>query len=380
MYKGRLSEVFVPYMDPSKGWYYKTYFDAGEFGFGSSAISLQPHTDCPPNAVFMDGYYANQDGTPVKISNVFCVFERYTGDVAWRHTEVSIPNEERVEVRPEISLVVRSATVVGNYDYIMDWEFKQSASIKVGASLSGIIEAKASFYTNAQEIKEDVYGTLVAENTIATNHDHFLTYYLDLDIDGGENSFVKAKMKTMKTDGSMPRKSYWSVVRETAKTECEARMKLGEPAGLVITNPNKMTNVGNQVGYRLLPGSPAPPLLLEDDYLQHRPAFTRYQVWITPYNRSEEWAGGLYVDHDHGNDNLYEWTNRDRDIENKDIVLWHTLGFHHIPAQEDFPVMPTVSDGFELRPFNFFDNNAILKTRPSKPLMFHGCNSTSTTP
>ncbi|KAL7177970.1 hypothetical protein ACSBR2_031182 [Camellia fascicularis] len=315
MYKGRLSEVFVPYMDPSKGLYYKTYFDAGEFGFGSSAISLQPHTDCPPNAV--------------KISNVFCVFERYIGDVAWRDTEVSIPNEERamncfsmvhfedddlilqiVEVRPEISLVVRSATVVGNYDYIMDWEFKQSGSIKVGASLSGIIEAKASFYTNAQEIKEDVYGTLVAENTIATNHDHFLTFHLDLDIDGEESSFVKAKMKTTKTDGSMPRKSYWSVVRETAKTECEARMKLGEPAGLVITNPNKMTNGGNHVGYRLLPGSPAPPLLLEDDYPQLRATFTRYQVWITPYNRSEEWAEGLYVDHDHGNDNLYEWTNR----------------------------------------------------------------------
>ena len=90
MYKGFTSELFVPYMDPTDGWYFKTYMDAGEYGFGLQAMPLDPLNDCPRNAYYMDGVFASADGTPYIQPNMICVFESYAGDVAWRHAECPI--------------------------------------------------------------------------------------------------------------------------------------------------------------------------------------------------------------------------------------------------------------------------------------------------
>ncbi|KAI9114853.1 hypothetical protein K1719_013866 [Acacia pycnantha] len=323
--------MFVPYMDPTTDWYFKTYFDCGEFGFGQSASSLQPLSDCPSNAAFLDAFYQNSHGSPVQVPNAFCIFQKYAGDIMWRHTETGIPNKVITEVRPDVTLVVRTVSTIGNYDYIIDWEFKPSGGIKLGVALSGILEMKAGKYTHTDQIKEEIYGTLVADYLIALNHDHFLTYYLDLDIDDGEaNSFVK-------------------------------RLKESE---LLVVNPNKETKVTNKVGYRLIPGLVSHPLLVADDYPQIRAAFTNYNVWVSPYNKSEKWASGPYTDRSRGDDTLAVWNKRDREIENKDIILWYTVGFHHVPSQDEFPVMPTLSGGFELRPTNFFERNLVLKVLP----------------
>ncbi|KAL0413093.1 UNVERIFIED_CONTAM: Primary amine oxidase 2 [Sesamum radiatum] len=316
MYRGFISELFVPYMDLTEEWYYRTFMDAGENGFGQSAVPLQPLRDCPENAMFLDGYFTAQDGTPV------------------------------TEVRPDVSLVLRMVSTVANYDYVIDWEFKQTGTIKVTAGLTGLLAVRGSIYTHKDQIMQEEYGTLLAENVLGPHHDHFISFHLDLDVDGETNSFVKAKLQ---------------------RRESDAKIHLGSGATeILVTNPNKRTKVGNDIGYRLIPRTVASRLLANDDYPQKRGAFTKYNVWVTPYNRSEKWAGGLFVDQSHGDDNLATWSLRDREIEKEDIVLWYTLGFHHVPCSEDFPIMPTLTNGFELKPTNFFDYNPMLKFKPPK--------------
>ena len=47
-------------------------------------------------------------------------------------------------------------------------------------------------------------------------------------------------------------------------------------------------------------------------------------------------------------------------IENTDLVAWPTIGFHHVPMAEDWPVMPAKVDEIVLMPRNFFDNNPAI--------------------
>lgn len=77
-------------MDPTDAWYFKTYMDAGEYGFGLTAMTLDPLNDCPRHARYMDGVFAAADGRPYVRENMICIFESYAGDIGWRHAESPI--------------------------------------------------------------------------------------------------------------------------------------------------------------------------------------------------------------------------------------------------------------------------------------------------
>ncbi|KAK9933343.1 hypothetical protein M0R45_020543 [Rubus argutus] len=73
-----------------------------------------------------------------------------------------------------------------------------------------------------------------------------------------------------------------------------------------------------------------------------------------PYNKSEKWARGPYVDQSRGDDTL---------------AVWSRSPQHNRPR--GLPMIPTMSGGFELRPTNFFESSPVLKVRTT-PLPKHG--------
>jgi len=361
LYEGMVSELFVPYMDATRGWSTRVFVDAGEFYPGGILQSLREGLDCPSNAVYFDGLSSNEKGAPVLHPQEACLFEKFDGDIAWRHGD-----DTGVWGRPTRSLVLRSAALIGNYDYLFDWRFEQDGSIQVAAGATGIIETRAVAAVSvggahgADAVEN--YGQLVAKNTLGVNHDHFFSYRLDLDVDGPDNSFMVHRLVQKQLPAGGPRKTIWVAEPFMAANEREAMVDIRpeKPTMLLFVNPNVKGPLGHPTGYEIMPGVTAVSLLDPEDGAQKAGAFSAHQLWVTPYQPDERYAGGMYPISSKGNDGLAVWTKENRKIENTDIVAWYTMGFHHVPREEDWPVMPMMWHEFTIRPFDFFAQNPVL--------------------
>lgn len=359
MYQGHLSEIFVPYMDPSFGWYRRNFIDIGEFVARGLAQALLRGRDCPDYAAYIDTVISNEKGRPRTVPDTICVFERETGDPAWRHWTSELPDSRRSR-----DLVVRVGAVVGNYDYLLDWIFRQDGSIEVRVGTTGILEVKATAAKNAlhAEPEADAYGRFVDRNIVAVNHDHYFSYRLDLDIDGINNRFITDRLVTRRLPAGHPRRSLWVREQHVPDSEQEAQLDidLGRPALWRVLSNDKQNSSGYPTSFQVLPGRNANTLLSEDDYPRRRAGFIDHHLWVTPQRDGERHAAGDHPTLSEPGMGLPAWTAADRSIRDKDIVVWHTIGMHHLPRSEDWPVMPTMWYSFELRPFDFFDRNPAL--------------------
>jgi len=358
LYQGSMSELFVPYMDPGAGWSFRAYLDAGEDGLGKLAAPLAPGRDCPANAVYLDAVFADDWGEPYTRERAACLFERSAGDVAWRHFE-SVT--EQSDVAPRTDLVLRSVSAVANYDYVFDWTFRQDGTIAVAVGATGIAQVKAVGSQTAREATAAgrAYGRMVAPHTSAINHDHFFCFRLDLDVDGPQNSFRIDRLKTTLLEPGNRRQSVWTVEGQTVPREQDARvrMEMDRPALWRVINPAVLGPLGYPVSYELRPGMNATSLLAPGDSLRQRAGFTNFHLWVTPYRADERYAAGTYPFRRAQGDGLPAWTRANRSLERTDLVLWYTMGFHHVARAEDWPVVPVMRQEFELRPFDFFERN-----------------------
>ena len=50
-------------------------------------------------------------------------------------------------------------------------------------------------------------------------------------------------------------------------------------------------------------------------------------------------------------------------MDETDVVVWYNIGYHHVPVQEDFPVMPSTLATFDIKPANFFEANPAIKAQ-----------------
>jgi len=353
LYQASLSEMWVPYMDPAYGWFYKNYFDAGEYGFGLFATQLTPGVDCPRHATFHDYAIGLEDAEPQPFPGALCLFERPTMDPAWRHFEGM---DGSFAGRPGRELVVRMIAAIGNYDYVFDYIFMPTGAVTVSIASTGLDITKAvrsRTMDDATAAADTRYGNLIAPNRVGVFHDHFFSLRFDMDVDGPTNNFVRDRIVTRPLPENSPRRSVWTVESQRARTEGAAQLDISieQPEQWRVESVDRKNALGYPTGYAVSWSSNALSLLSRDDYPLRRAGFARHHLWVTPYHPDELFSAGNYPNQSRGDEGLPAWTASNRSIEETDVVLWYTLGFHHITAAEDWPVLPSHPKSVTLRPF-----------------------------
>ena len=118
LYRAALGEMVVPYGDPHDGFYWRTYFDAGEYGIGRMANSLQLGCDCLGEIRYIDAVARRRRrARRATIPNAICIHEEDAG-ILWKHTDRVTG---MAHVRRSRKLVVSFFATVGNYDYGFYW-------------------------------------------------------------------------------------------------------------------------------------------------------------------------------------------------------------------------------------------------------------------
>ncbi|WP_206885968.1 primary-amine oxidase [Alicyclobacillus mali (ex Roth et al. 2021)] len=358
LYRGSLSEMVVPYGDPAPTQYTKSAFDAGEYGIGMLANSLQYGCDCIGAVSYLDAHMTNSRGEVICIPNAICIHEEDTG-MLWKHTDW---RTGEVEIRRGRRLVVSSISTVANYEYGFYWYFYQDGTIQYEVKLTGIVST-----AGIADGETPRYGTVLAKRMYAPYHQHFFNVRLDMMIDGLENTVVEVDTVPEESDRNPYGNAF--VTKSTVlrnESEAKRRLRIESARYWKIINQRSFNKTGQPVGYKLVPGENCLPFASETSSFAKRAEFTAYHLWVTKYNENEMHAAGDYPNQNPGGGGLAEWTHRNERIEDTDVVVWYTMGHHHVPRLEDWPVMPTATIGFALKPVGFFDANPALDVPPSE--------------
>jgi primary-amine oxidase len=368
-YEIAMSEMFVPYYDNDPNWYYRAYFDMGEYGFGNLSTPLRG-TDCPSGAVYQSVMLHLPDGTPFKADNRICIFEHDPGHPSWRHYEAlyeGIPGMAVHQSRRATELVVRMVATIGNYDYFQDYVFGLDGRLRIRLISTGVDAVKgvvSETLADATARADTATGTLIAPHRVAVNHDHFFSYRMDMDVDGTDNNFDRMKLQAIEQADDAPRRGIWGVVpqRVTTEQQAQTRMSALRPALLVFSSSDKKNTMGYPSAYQLMMPN-VRPLVSQFDETYMRAYFVQNNLWVTRFKPDEIFASGLPVNQSAPYLGLPEYIADNENIEAKDLVAWTTIGFHHVPMAEDWPVMPSKVDEIVLKPRNFFDRNPAIDLR-----------------
>jgi primary-amine oxidase len=364
-YRLALSEMTVPYGDPRRPFHRKQAFDVGDVGLGITCNQLNLGCDCLGHIKYLSGYRSDSKGNPIHMPNVICLHEEDNGIL---HKHTNYRNNQATVVRDR-QLVVQMICTVSNYEYIFAWKFDLAGGIELEVRATGIL--------STMPISSDAEVTLpwstnVGPGVTAPNHQHIFSVRIDPAIDGFQNTVVYEDSVPLSSVSDMEDPFGVGYVAKTTVVDRASFAETNVETARVfkIRNDNIINPISRKpVAYKLQTVASQKMLMSPSSFSQKRAQFTQHDVWVTSYGDDELYAAGEFTNQSQESTGVEQWAARKDNVENSDVVLWHTFGLTHNPRPEDFPVMPSEKMSVHLKPAGFFTKNPALDVPASHQTM-----------
>jgi Cu2+-containing amine oxidase len=283
----RISDIFVPYHPGSP-----RFYDLSVYGFGSTTVSA---ADCPVSV----------GGMP--LANVVCKEVRDRG-LMWK---------DDAQVRRGQELVLWTAIDAANYNYIVEWSFRDDGVVlgRLGATAVNL------------------------PSMATTAHMHNAVWRLDIDLNGFWGDAVRQGIHSENLPGNSATDTDPLIATETGLQWDDLAFHSLDIHDATLTNSR-----GHATSYHLIP--------LRSGTARHAEAFTKNDFWVTRYHAWEMRPSALPT-----------YISPAESVSNTDIVVWYWGSVHHLPRDEDGETTGgywrgeahLMWTGFMLKPNNLFD-------------------------
>lgn len=282
LFDARISEIFVPYHPGTPRFY--------DVSGGNHPLLTLSTADCPSPRTIIGG-------------GRVCRELRDRG-LAWKDDSLVRRGEE---------LVLWAVIDAGNYNYILEWAFRDDGSIAGRAGSTG----------PKQGGPNDTRG-----------HMHNFSWRLDVDLNGSASDSVR---RTVHKENLAVNPSTATDPEFLMSIEGGRAWEAATFGTLDIGDDFLKNGRGRPTSYELVP--------YRMGTARHTELFTKNDFWVTAANATELLAKDLptYVN--------------GQNVSSADVVVWYTGSEHHEDAMrdEDRDTVPVIWAGFELVPQNLFD-------------------------
>lgn len=374
LYRAAISEMLVPYSDPSTTWLWREFFDEGEYGLGLNSTDVRAGKELPNNAQTIGAMLPDEELAPSDYPNRIFIYERDGGPFVF-HKQWT--DGTRVYARGR-ELVIGFVATLGNYDYFYNWVLKQDGSFQFATDLEGLVLNKTVKGIQCEVCRDqsaggpgetyegsgdEKFGTLMDDHILAVNHQHWINLRLDFDVDGPTNAVKECNTKPLPYDRVYnPLGRAFTVTHSIFATEKDAERNANMETNRcwVVYNPAMKSKLGHPTGYLIEPVTNTTTSIPRNRFGEEV-GFTGKHFWTTVNKPNEMYAAGRFPNQAPPGykDTLPNYAGKES-VYKKDLVVWYSLGYTHITKPEDYPIMPSGHVEVDFKPKGFFTRSPAL--------------------